>query len=710
MNKCLNTGNLLTIISQYLSFKDILKLSHCNRSIRNLLNPDKNNIINKIFLLSLIKIFFEFDSDIIFKNKKNLSGKLMKFTKNYKAFMMDLNKNIQRYSNESIRKKVIDCFRIHMYLPDLRKENIHLEFESSSIHLMFCYDMLFRTTCTYNYYNKYITKEYMISGLNEKEGDINNSKVFEIKILREGLYFEKELKDFKNTFNELINNKEYKEILFDLIKYNFKNLDCKYMNMFNNNINNNKYNNLIYLLLWINHLFILYSDFAYYYVRDFKNDTDEKIILTEFVRKHNEIINCALLLNSNFENINIIINNYLIYYSIYDDLNDNKNNLNLSPTSSEASTCSNSSENKFDNTERFSLYKLFFNIIKENVYNRLSEILTEKFKILVKNYCNDLFENYKKSEKKVENVEDNFLELNENGNKNMIIDDDDEISEEDENMEDLIEDQDPGSKEVLESFINCEVDYMIDEKNSNAINHSELKVTEEYKGIEYSLIKQFKETIKYYIKEEKPCSDIFSIIEKITKCNGTQMNLLSSSDSLTLIRRTKKLLMKESFEVLFQKVIEDYKNSFPSHIKTNENNEYVLSLSENEIQNNTEYNCCLKNLTKKSRIKIIEIVEKEIGRLKEILKEECEKKVLSESKKEQMQKLVDEYTNCDGIQEVLLFKKMIWFYYRELGYYEEKNDKIINILKHMNIPQEKNMEKLPYDLKPLLNEPTTKNF
>ena len=168
MNKCLNTGNLLTIISQYLSFKDILKLSHCNRSIRNLLNPDKNNIINKIFLLSLIKIFFEFDSDIIFKNKKNLSGKLMKFTKNYKAFMMDLNKNIQRYSNESIRKKVIDCFRIHMYLPDLRKENIHLEFESSSIHLMFCYDMLFRTTCTYNYYNKYINKEYVISGLNEK--------------------------------------------------------------------------------------------------------------------------------------------------------------------------------------------------------------------------------------------------------------------------------------------------------------------------------------------------------------------------------------------------------------------------------------------------------------------------------------------------------------------------------------------------------------
>ena len=702
MNKCIKNGNLLSFICSFLTLKDILKLSHCNKSLRNSLNPEDNNTINNIFFYFLIANFFE--NEYNFKNKKNLSGNLMKLSKNYKEFLIELNKSIHSCKNESIRKKVINCFRIHMFLPDLRKENVHLEYESSTIHLMFCYDMLFRTTCTYNYYGKYISKEYMLSDVNKNKGDKKNSEVSEIKILKEGLYFEEELKNFKNTFNEFMNNKEYKEILSLAIKYDFNNLDCKYKNM-NNNNSNNEYNNIIYLLLWINHLFILYSDFVYYYIINYNNDSDEKTLLIEFVHKHNDIINCALLLNSNFDNINLIINNYIIYYSLFDDLNDKKIHLNLSPTSSDASTCSSSSETKSDIIERFSLYKLFFAIIKENVYNRLSELLTQKYKLLIKNYCKDLFEDSKIFEKKdynEEEDEDDFIDPNQMDIDN--INDDDCIPEEDENMEDLFEEKEPNSKELLENFINCEVDYMIDEYNANAINHSELKVTKGYENIEELLVNQFQESIKYYIKEGKSCSYIFSIIEKITKCNGNPNIILNSKNTLVLISRTKKNLMKACFELLFPIAIEDYEKSFNKHIKTNEKNEIELSLSENEI-NNIKFNYNLNDLSSDNRKKVVEIVEKEINSLNDILKEKCEKKVISDEKVKQMKNLVNDFAKSDGIPEVSLFKKMVWFYYRELGIYEEHNNLIISILKHKNTSQDKPSKDL-YESKSLLNETT----
>ena len=33
------------------------------------------------------------------------------------------------YEDKAICKKVLDFFKLHLYLPDLRKENFHLEYE-----------------------------------------------------------------------------------------------------------------------------------------------------------------------------------------------------------------------------------------------------------------------------------------------------------------------------------------------------------------------------------------------------------------------------------------------------------------------------------------------------------------------------------------------------------------------------------------------------
>ena len=453
-------------------------------------------------------------------------------------------------------------------------------------------------------------------------------------------------------------------------------------------------------------MFIKYSDFVYYYMSDFTDDTDERTILTEFSHRHNEIINCALLLNSNFENVNIIINNYLINYPTFNKLYKYKTNFSHGSSGSPILTKYN-----FNTSERFSLYKLFFKIIKEKVYQRLStKLLDNKFRILIKNYCQEVFESNQNSEDNNSNNkfddedEDDFEEPKENASQRMDIEE--ECSDEEEMMEDIMEDRteekQPCFKEVLENYMNCLVDYMINEKNANAINHSELKVPEEYESAEKVLVNQFKETIRDYIKEEKPCSEIFSIVSRLTKSNGIITNIFRASNSLLLIRRTKKVLMKSCLEVLFEKGIEDYAESFKKHIKTDEGNKIILSLSEDERLIIKEYVGDLDDLSSKKKRAITEVVQKEIERFNEILKEKCERLCFSETKKLQIQNLVDEFSKCNGVEEVSLFKKMLWFYYRELGIYDEQNERIIDILEGKNMGQEENSKPI-YESKNLIN-------
>ena len=672
----------------------IIIFSQCNKALNKSLNPEKNIIINNIFLQAVIKLYFEFDEDYNLKIKKNLLANLLKFRINWKNFMKEITLNFRNYNDKTISNKVKDCFRIHMYLPDLRKEEKELEFESSSCHLIASYEMLFKNTWTYNYYSKFITIDYLLNGLKKGKDIINNKDVTTIKILKEGLYFEKELKEFNITFNEFINNNQYKEIIICVVKYDYEKLDFFYKNSYKyyNKNNENKINiiNIINLLLWINHSFILYSNFVYEYINNYIDDTDEKTIIYEFVHKHNDIINCGLLLNSNFENINIIINHLITYYSIYKDIDENnKNNLLLSHNSSDSSTKSGSSSNdsEFNNSEKFTLYKLFSIIIKKNVYEKLYELLNNKLKMLINNYSKDLFENFnqnqceKKKDVKNEVCDYNLLSLNEN--QKMIIDDeyndeeDDENEDEDGYLDDLSE-KEPSEKEILEEAMNTYVDNEINENNANVINHSEIIVSNQYKKVEDILFDQFKFNLEKQIKEEKPCSYLFNIIETITKVNNNP-NILRRDGSLTLIRRTKKSLMEKCIKLLIPYAVQNLIKSFSTHIKLNERKEKVLSLNETEIKNKTEYKCDLSDLSPKKRNKIIELVEEEINILKDHLKQKCGP-YESPYDKIMTEKVIDEYINYDGIEDVLLIKRMIWFYYRELGLYEEKNEKIVYIL------------------------------
>lgn len=716
MNKCLNTCNLLTYISEFLTYKNIIQFSLCNKFIYNSLNPETNNIINIIYMRSIIEEYFEFEGDDNnFKNNKNLSGKFVKNQTNWKNFLKEIKLNFANYKDEKIKGKVKEYFKVHLYLPDLRKENIHLEYESSSIHQLISYDMNFRSACTYNFYSKYINREYIENGLNKieqenikklleghqdtknsdnnKDGqnnqDTKDNKVINnnggVKILKEGLSFEKDLKNYYITFYKLNSNNFYKDlILNNIITYKYEELDNIYIDTFNKDSVNIDFINLV---LWINHSFIIYSNFIYEYFKNMNDDIDEKIFLIEYVNKYNEIINIALSLNSNFNNINIIINQFVINYSYFNDVN-KKESTDLSLSQS-FSTLSNSSINSNNNNNncKFSLYNLFLTIIHNNIYNKLKENIISKFKILVSKYTKDLFEN----KNKIDTEKEKEKEKNRMGNE---ISDYDNIDLKSDNIEtyndmmveddliDLLLHKEPTEKEAIENFINSEVDFIINDKNANFINHTGLKVTEEYEDIENILINQFTLNLKKNIENEKSLLNSFEIIEKIVKCNNNVTNLQAYPDSFALIRRTKKNLMKQCIIVMFQKILKNLSKNFMAHTKMNNKNEIDFSLNEKELKKTkSAYSLDLSELNSKKRLEVSSQVDKEINNIKTYIAEEVIKPYEKENTKIQYQKIIDEYINYDGIDFVLLIKKILWFYYSELGLYEEKDEKVYKILK-----------------------------
>ena len=717
MNKCLNNKYLLTNLATYLPIKTLFSLSHTNEFISKTLDPEKNAEIDFMFLENIILTFFQYDSDKNFQNKKNLLSKFLTFSFNWKSFLKEIKNSFKAYTNEKIKKKVLDCFKIHMYLPDLRKENKHLEFESSSIHQTFMYDLLFRSTCNSNFYGKHISFEYMTKKIDEEkkeeqknqesgenqdneekkenEGNKNDNEKEKnkekeeggVKILREGLYFEDKLKDFKHTFDQFVNNLNYKDIIDNVVKNNYEYLNYEYKN--NYNIYTDE---IIVLLLWITHCFMLNCQFVYNYINDFRENTNEKFILIEFIQKHNEIINCALLLNSNFGNINIIINQYKKYSSIFEAMCNN-HNLSLTPSNSgDSNSTADKSSFSTENTsntfsENFALYKYFLEMIKKNIYDKLfstttnekdkdkkDKILVKKFNILIKNLCKDIFENFEEKYKpKGKNMDfDDYDDIN------MICDDDEDCMSLGEDF--LEKEREPTEKETLEGIMNLAVDHTINEEKANGINHTELIVTEEYVNIENILIEEFDKSLIYYMKENKSNAYLFEIIETMTKFKDNERGLVRNSDSLTLINRTKKRLMEKLFKTLFKKVLYNFELSYLSHIKI-ENNSKRIVLSSTELQNCGKYECDLKDLPSKKRMKVVENVEEEVKYLKTLLLEKYIKGYFDEKEKNETEQLINDYVGEDRIENVLLVKKMIWFYHKEIEMYENKNEKVVKLLK-----------------------------
>ena len=666
MSICFETSIYLSQIAIFLKVHEIKQFSMCNKKINELLNPKYNQIINIIFLITILNEFFQIKTYNYnnFWVKYNLSENLPNFSADFGFFLKQLRLSFSKYEDKIIAKRIHDFLKIHIYLPDLRKDCFTLDFEGSSITQLICYDINSRLMHTYNFYAKQINIDNQILH-KEKEG--------KIKILRENLIFEDCLINFSKIFNEFCFNNYINDFVNEnIINYRYENL----LNIYNNNNkivgNNSQLKDIINCILWISNIFVLYCKFNYEYINGLFDHLKKEDLLEEFITKKNDLINCGLLINSAFENINIIINLLSIYKNIYDEYIHKCSDFSLLQLSSTESKPNNPQKKVFDIKDyadkiispkgKFSLYNLFVKCV-DHFYTQKLQKIFEVFGNVSKDYfkevfTNDLLEsnNNQIKEDKIEDEEDEYLK--------------DEIFSED-NDDDFSLDTKLTTKELIESMMNAMVDCCIDGYNANGINHTGLRVNETYINYENSLaetlVNQINESIN---KENIPISQCFRIIDKITRVEGNSKNLYLSRDSLTIIRRSKKKLMIKAYCAIFPKLIELLSNDFHERIKNGK-----LFLNTSEKLKYCEYKCDLDALTKNGEKNVTKNVENECKKIKEYL---IKNNNLSSSEYH----LTHEYIECHKIGYVDLLIRFLWNYYKQLEIYKERDDQVKYYLAH----------------------------
>jgi len=660
--------NYLNIIVNYLNIKDILFFSMCCKTLKENLDPNNNSFVNILFYLAMQKEFFDFDNSLYFQDKKNLSGNFIIFKANWKDFLNQLYINFNICDNEKIRKKIKDCFRIHIYLPSLRKECFILEFPNSSMLQMRNYDIIVNQIYAYNFYSKYATPEYILDKNN------NDGK---IKILKEKMHYEDCLINFKQLFYNFINNKQYINFINNIVNYELKYLDELFPNLLQNNtfFNTNDNNNrIIKFIIWICHSMKLYSEINFEYVNDLNNIENEHEILTLYLKKKNELINVALLIDSAFDNINIIVNLLSIYKNILDDYKEkylkvkklsfgSLHLFNLDPKDAQEY------KNKIIFSPKFSLFNLFDKIIHFNYIDKLSHVKA-KFPIIVKKYFKEAFTPI------IENKELNMkneisLDLNkdEQSSEEMQIEEKEEINKKIKVIKDI-------EKSLVQNFISSELDDVTNEKNIQGIMHTKFIIDKKYiNNCEDVLTNSFEEQIKKSIKEQMPLDLCYEIIERITRSEGNVKIVKKSKDPLHIIRRTQLKLMKKGYMTFFNFLLKEIEKDFEAHIKINKANQKYIHLSEYEKfkYHDEKINSFIVQKNEEENIK--KRVDEDYQKLFEHL-------IKTFKIPESETFLVNDYINCLQIDYVFLLNEFLWNYYKQLDIYEERNLRIETFLKN----------------------------
>jgi hypothetical protein len=230
-------------------------------------------------------------------------------------------------------------------------------------------------------------------------------------------------------------------------------------------------------------------------------------------------------------------------------------------------------------------------------------------------------------------------------------------------------------KEILSTITNSFLDMEINKDNSLGINHTCIQLGDEYKQHEEMLINEYKNFIQTNIEKGKSISDIFQVIKK--SLQHEKQNSLLISNSLELINRTKKLLLENSYKMLVPNIIQSLENDFSSSLKYDQcTKKRKLCLNHTEIQNFKDYEYDFSDFSQKKRIKIEEKVQEEINNIKSCLYEQN----INGFDINETIDLVNQYMNNNGVDFVLLVKKMIYFYFGEIEAYDENDKQIEEIL------------------------------
>ena len=633
MKSIFQVENIATNVSNYLQLKGLLFLSSVNKELYyTKLNPVHNSIVNTHYRDLVFKeIYFnDLDDEEKAKNKDEFLDDYKITNNNWKQIFIDLNHLYYDYDfivKKNYSKDVFYRFKLHIYLPFVRKSNKILENKESSLHQYYCYDFNDNKRI-YTYYDKYLDLEN-----NGFKGQ--NSKNF---LFRKNLTFENEFLGINELIHNVQGNNDFKLLVERIINYDYVSIDKQYYN--------NKTNNEVFdFIIWLNHSAILFSKFLYSFINihcyESKNKNE---LIIEYTKAQNDFVNFSLSINEFFSNINIIIN--YLYRFIKD---------------------------KTKSYNDFSIYKMFFNIMKKELYDKLQKNLILDFKNLVEQYCKELldFVDNKRTSSFVSNAKtdcgDDFAEDEE---LDLIIDELPLENEENKEMTKI---------EIINNFMACITDLSIDERNALCINHSNIKMDDNYQIYEKILIEVFVNEINNCInKEKKPIENIYSVFTNILSIK--HQDDIKENKGFNFINRTKKILFDAIFSCLKRNIFLIIENEFLGYFQNINANNKQNTIENIKIINNENLKKLIDELNKEEKLKIDNIYNDLLNKMKNEFETKANIICKSNNNIINSKEAIDNYFETKNDNFILL-KTILCNYYLEDKLYADINSRIKYLLK-----------------------------
>ena len=633
MKSIFQVENIATNVSNYLQLKGVLFLSSVNKELYyTKLNPVHNSIVNTHYRDLVFKeIYFnDLDDEEKAKNKDEFLDDYKITNNNWKKIFIDLNHLYYDYDfivKKNYSKDVFYRFKLHIYLPFVRKSNKILENKESSLHQYYCYDFNDNKRI-YTYYDKYLDLEN-----NGFKGQ--NSKNF---LFRKNLTFENEFLGINELIHNVQGNNEFKLLVERIINYDYVSIDKQYYN--------NKTNNEVFdFIIWLNHSAILFSKFLYSFINihcyEPKNKNE---LIIEYTKAQNDFVNFSLSINEFFSNINIIIN--YLYRFIKD---------------------------KTKSYNDFSIYKMFFNIMKKELYDKLQKNLILDFKNLVEQYCKELldFVDNKRTSSFVSNAKtdcgDDFAEDEE---LDLIIDELPLENEENKEMTKI---------EIINNFMACITDLSIDERNALCINHSNIKMDDNYQIYEKILKEVFVNEINNCInKEKKPIENIYSVFTNILSIKHQED--IKENKGFNFINRTKKILFDAIFSCLKRNIFLIIENEFLGYFQNINTNNKQNTIENIKIINNENLKKLIDELNKEEKLKIDNIYNELLNKMKNEFETKTNINCKSNNNIVNSKEAIDNYFETKNDNFILL-KTILCNYYLEDKLYADINSRIKYLLK-----------------------------
>ena len=557
MTSIFNNEIIVTNISKYLNLKELLLFSSVNKAMYfTKLNPVYNSIVNSHYRTLIFNKFYlnDLDDNEKAKNKDEFLDDYKITNNNWKQIFINLNHHYFDYDfifKKEYAKDVFFRFKLHLYLPFIRKSNKVLENKESSLHQYYFYDFD-KNKVVFNHYDKFLDLEN--NGFNRQ-----NSENF---LFRKNLVFENEFLGINELIKTVHENNNFVLLLEKIINYDYTGIDKQYYN--------NKTNNEVFdFIIWLNHSAILFSKFLYSLINIYCYESKNKNeLIVEYINAQNNFVNFSLSINERYNNLNLIIN--YLYRFIKD---------------------------KTKSYTEFSLYKMFFNIMKNELYNKLEKNLEIVFKTLLEQYCKELLDfvdNKRTSSFGSDAKTDSGDVFEEDDELEMIID---EVSFENEENKELTK------IEIINNFMSCITDLSIDEKNALCINHSNLKMDDNYQIFEKILKDVILNEINISVnKDRKSIEGIYFVFKNILSIED--QDSIKERNGFHFINRTKKLLFDAVFTCLKRNVFQIIENEWSEYYKNLNTNNTQNTIENKKIINNETLNKLIDELDKEEKLKM----------------------------------------------------------------------------------------------------------